>query len=1073
MIPQKRCGDLFPAGSARMVDRRPIIRVESGTMAGSYPVDPHHDPRAERWFRLLAEAIPQIVWTTSSDGHCDYTNRRWSDYSGMTAEESSGVGWLNAVHPEDRARFGAEWTETLQKNEGFAFEYRLRRADGVFRWFLARGEPIRDDAGRVVRWFGTCTDIDDHKSVEDEALRRNGERLRLAAEAARLGYWDWDIVSDSITWSDSLSRISGTTPERFGLTFEGFLGLVHPDDRDRVAAPVRRAVAEGTPYEEELKLANPDGTYRWGLTRGQVYYDRMGRPVRMSGIEVDISARKQTERALQQSLEFSRRIAEISPAVLYVYDLAERRSLYTNREVEAQLGYTANELLGMRADVVSALMHPEDQRRHPAHLAKVCTLQNGEKLTFEYRMKDANDDWHWYFAHDAVFARDAQGRATQLIGAAIDITAQRRTEAALRGNEQRFRAFADSDIIGVIFGDIRGGISYANDEYLRIIGYTREQFESGRIGWADVTPPDWLPTDEEAIVEAKTGDGSCRPYEKEYVRRDGTRIPVLVGFTLFGKEETVAFILDISERKRAEREIRRLHHDLEQRASLLQTLFEVLPVGVGIAEDPACRFVRINPAMATLLRIPVDANGSLSAPVGERPATFKVFQDGKELTPDELPMQISAARGVEFKDVELDVVYPDGSSIKLLEYVTPLRDQQGNSCGCVGAFLDITSRTQAEAALREADRRKDEFLAMLAHELRNPLSAISAAISLFRDPGATAPDLQWASEVAERQLRNLVRLIDDLLDVSRISRGKIQLVKACLDASAVVERAVEAVRPFMAARRHELTVSLAGEPMPLEGDPTRLEQVLTNLLNNAAKYTDEGGHIALVAGLEEDEVVIRVRDDGVGIAAEMLPKVFDLFAQVDGSVERSHGGLGIGLTLVRSLVEMHGGRVVVESDGPGLGTEFTVRLPRLFHRSEFVVPPAALPLQSKPGQTTSRRILVVDDNVDALRGMARLLGRSGHEVLTAEDGHSALVATRDHGPEVVILDIGLPGMSGYDVAQAIRRQAGAEVILIALSGYAQERDRQRSTAAGFDHHLAKPLNYDELRVIIEASGTKD
>ena len=265
--------------------------------------------------------------------------------------------------------------------------------------------------------------------------------------------------------------------------------------------------------------------------------------------------------------------------------------------------------------------------------------------------------------------------------------------------------------------------------------------------------------------------------------------------------------------------------------------------------------------------------------------------------------------------------------MKLLEYVVPLFDEKGDPKGSVGAFLDITARHQTEKALKEADQRKDEFLAMLAHELRSPLSALSNALFILRMPGASDQKRQWALDVAERQRQTMVRLIDDLLDVSRIARGKIQLKKGLLDARDVVNRAVESARPFIEGRGHELTVSVGSCPLLVDGDSTRLEQVLSNLLNNAAKYTDDGGRIWLSAGMENDEVIIRVRDTGIGIAPEMQHRVFELFAQVDVSIHRSRGGLGLGLTLVRSLVEIQGGSVSASSEGPGMGSEFTVRLP--------------------------------------------------------------------------------------------------------------------------------------------------
>jgi len=384
----------------------------------------------------------------------------------------------------------------------------------------------------------------------------------------------------------------------------------------------------------------------------------------------------------------------------------------------------------------------------------------------------------------------------------------------------------------------------------------------------------------------------------------------------------------------------------------------------------------------------------------------------------------------------------------------------------LGILADITDLKRAEEALREADRRKDEFLAMLAHELRNPLSVLSNSIHLFRVPGATDRDLIWASDAAERQLHNLVRMVDDLLDVSRISRGKIQLKKARLDASTVVTRAVESVHPFLDARGHELTVSVDSGPMPLEGDPTRLEQVLTNLLNNAGKYTDRGGRVWISAGAEGGEVVILVRDTGVGIAPEMLPRVFDLFAQVDASIDRAQGGLGIGLTLVRALVEMHGGQVSATSAGPGQGSEFTVRLPLCPDTAEAGAGATNTWTVVASSRERSHNILLVDDNADTLQSMAILLELRGHNVVTAHDGPTAVEAAREHLPEVVLLDIGLPSMSGYEVAETVRRAGMNDTLLIAISGYSQEKDREKSRKAGFDYHLSKPVDLDTLLAIL-------
>jgi signal transduction histidine kinase/integral membrane sensor domain MASE1/ActR/RegA family two-component response regulator len=371
---------------------------------------------------------------------------------------------------------------------------------------------------------------------------------------------------------------------------------------------------------------------------------------------------------------------------------------------------------------------------------------------------------------------------------------------------------------------------------------------------------------------------------------------------------------------------------------------------------------------------------------------------------------------------------------------------------------------QRAAQLAEADRRKDEFLAMLAHELRNPLAPLRNALEILKMRGADATMAGEAREMMERQLQQLVRLVDDLLDVSRINRGKIQLRKECIDLSAAISRAIETTRPVIDARGHELIVSLPDEPLTVEADRTRLAQVVANLLNNAAKYTEKAGRIWLTAERAGAEVVIRVRDTGIGIRPDLLPHVFDLFVQSERSLERSQGGLGIGLTLVRSLVEMHGGSVTAQSEGVGKGSEFIFRLPVLVEQTQAETrgadarPAAALP---------RRRVLVVDDNVDAAESLAMLLRISGQDVRVAHNGPAALETAAAYHPELVLLDIGLPGMTGYEVAERLRAQAGFDgTVLAAVTGYGQEEDRRRSRAAGIDYHLVKPVELEAVEAIL-------
>jgi signal transduction histidine kinase/ActR/RegA family two-component response regulator len=366
--------------------------------------------------------------------------------------------------------------------------------------------------------------------------------------------------------------------------------------------------------------------------------------------------------------------------------------------------------------------------------------------------------------------------------------------------------------------------------------------------------------------------------------------------------------------------------------------------------------------------------------------------------------------------------------------------------------------------LVEADERKNEFLAMLAHELRNPLAPLRNAAQLLQQPGLDQPLVERTGQMMGRQVQQLGRLVDDLLDLSRIARGKMQLRREWVDVGQVARRAAEASRPLVEARRHELTVSLPHSPVRLVADPTRLEQVLTNLLNNAARYTPQGGHIWLTAEMEGNEAVVRVRDTGIGIPPEMLSRIFGLFAQVERPQERAEGGLGVGLSLVKSLTEMHGGRVEAHSAGPGQGSEFVVRWPL---PTEATPASAPAPLEETPATERAVRVLIVDDNKDAAESLTMLLRLWGHEVAVAHDGPAALRAAAGQRPEVALLDIGLPGMDGYELARQLRQQPGlGRTVLVAVTGWGQEEDRRRSAEAGFDHHLTKPVELAALQELL-------
>lgn len=430
-------------------------------------------------------------------------------------------------------------------------------------------------------------------------------------------------------------------------------------------------------------------------------------------------------------------------------------------------------------------------------------------------------------------------------------------------------------------------------------------------------------------------------------------------------------------------------------------------------------------------------------------------RDGRKI-----PMLINAARyvhnGIDYDDFAFVVV----TDRHKYEHELLLARQKAEAA--------LEAQKAAEDALRLADRRKDEFLATLAHEIRNPLAPLRTVIEVFRRKQFTDPQVLWSRDVLERQVTQIARLVEDLLEVSRIAEGKLEIRAASVNLATIAREAVETSRSIIDASSHNLAISLPDEPLVVSADPMRLSQVIQNLLNNAAKYTPAGGSIWLNVCREVDEAVIKVRDTGIGIAPDHLSSIFQIFSQISAGLPHSQGGLGIGLSLVKALVERHGGTVAVQSAGTGHGSEFTVRLPveNVLGTSNSVPPCAAT-------QHRAQRIVIIDDNEDTVTSLAMLLDLDGHETRTALDGLTGLAVVKEFVPETVILDIGLPGLDGYEVAVRIRETAPPEMTLIALTGWAQQHDMDSAISAGFDFHLTKPVDYAKLVAILARSLTKE
>ena len=512
---------------------------------------------------------------------------------------------------------------------------------------------------------------------------------------------------------------------------------------------------------------------------------------------------------------------------------------------------------------------------------------------------------------------------------------------------------------------------------------------------------------------------------------------------------------DSSERKRAEAERVRLAAASEQQRLIYETALSST-ADFNYVFDLDGRFTYVNRALLALWQ------KELPEALGKN--FFELDYPPELAARLQAQIQQTASSGQPVRD---ETPYTSAvAGTRAYEYIfVPVTDAHGKVVAVSGSTRDITERKEAEESLKQSDRRKDEFLATLAHELRNPLAPLRSGLQIMRlakgDPVAT----EAARDMMERQLAHMVRLVDDLMDASRISRGHVELCPQRIPLAEGLQLALETVQPLLAESAHELDVQLPAIPVFVNADPARLAQVFSNLLSNAIKFTEPGGKIKLSAQLEGDEVMVRVADNGIGIAPDLQPTVFDMFAQADASAGRPRGGLGIGLSLAKGLVELHHGQIEVHSEGRGAGSEFIVRLPVV------EAPQRAAPVASANDNAPAHgKVLVVDDNTDAAESMAEILAMEGHDTRIAHNGLDALALAESFRPDVIFLDIGMPHLNGYETAQRIREHAwGERMALVALTGWGSDRDRERSHSAGFDHHLVKPGGLAEIERIIGAT----
>jgi PAS domain S-box-containing protein len=952
-------------------------------------------------------------------------------------------------------------------------------------------EPL-DDEDRLLRSVAlqNARSILLARQRAEEELVQTKEALRQQTEWLRVTLGS---IGDAVVTTDTEGRVlslNGVAQDLTGWTQEEAQGrplalvfrIVNEQSRETVENPVERALREGRTVglANHTLLIAKDGT--------EIPIDDSAAPIRDDQGQVygvvlifrDITERKKAEDALllreQELADFFE-----NAAVGLHWVGPDGTILRVNRAELEFLGYSREEYLGhpiaefhvdkeVIADILRRLAAGEVLRDCEARL-------RSKDGSIKHVLIDSSVRWQdGRFIHTRCFTRD--------------VTDHRQAAEA----QARLAAIVESSEDAIVGKTLDSTILSWNTAAERLFGYTAEEAVGRSV---TILIPAERQDEEDFIMERLRRGERIEHYETVRIAKDGRLLDVSLTISPIrdrsGRIVGAAKIArDVTARRWAEQATRFLADasaalaELTDYRSTLQKVAELaVPLfadwcAVDVLEaDGAIRRLALTHADAAKRRLADELRARYPPQPADSGSAMKVLRTGESEWRQSVP------------DSLLEDAARDGDHLALLRqlglrcyFSVPLRSRTRTlgvlTCAMAGSGRTYSASDLAIAedlahraviaienasllaTLQEADSRKDEFLAMLAHELRNPLAPIRNAVQIFRGKAPATPELRWATEVIERQVHQMTRLVDDLLDVSRITRGKIELRKERVELAAVIDSAVEASRPLIEKWGHELTVEVPPLPIHVEADPTRLAQVVSNLLNNAAKYTDQGGSIGLTAEQQGDDAVIRVKDTGAGIPSEMLHRIFDMFTQVDHTLERSEGGLGIGLTLVQQLVEMHGGAVEARSAGLGQGSEFVVRLP---------VAGEAERSRTAAGETllasAACRILVVDDNRDAADSLGMLLRMIGNEVHTAYDGLEAVGAAATFQPDVIVLDIGLPKLNGYEAARQIRAQpGGAGRVLIALTGWGQEEDRLRSREAGFDHHITKPVEFSILKKLL-------